>query len=76
MSKKKTDKRIGTGATLVPEKRAELIRLLAKMDDEGFSWVVVALAERVWPDGLGGFRDRATIEATRREALRILKSGT
>lgn len=63
--------------------RKTLIRLLSTMDDEAFSWLVLALQPsamtagalmQVWPDGLGGFRDRKTIEATRAAAAAWLEA--
>lgn len=50
--------------------RTRILTLLAEIDDEAFSWVAVALVQRIWPDGLGGFRDRKGIEAVRQEARR------
>lgn len=54
--------------------RGPIIRALATMDDEAFSWLVLAMPPsamlhggtcQIWPDGLGGFQDRATLEALR-----------
>lgn len=55
-------------------KRLKLLLLLATMDDEAFVWLAMAMLPsamlagahaQVWPDGLGGFQDRETIEAAR-----------
>jgi hypothetical protein len=57
--------------------RGKIIEALATMDDEAFSWLVRAMPPsamlhgarcQIWPDGLGGFRDRATIDALRTAA--------
>jgi hypothetical protein len=65
----------------IEDKRATLIALLALLDAEAFSWLLLALGAsaqlrgantQVWPDGLGGFRDRERIEAIRAEAAKLL----
>lgn len=57
--------------------RRNIIEALATMDDEAFSWLVLAVPPsamlhgatcQIWPDGLGGFRDREKIEALRAAA--------
>ena len=54
--------------------RGPIIRALAILDDEAFSWLVLAIPPsamlhggtcQIWPDGLGGFQDRVTLEALR-----------
>lgn len=58
-------------------KRLKLLLLLARLDEESFTWIVLALRPsamtrggncQIWPDGLGGFRDRDTLEAIRAAA--------
>lgn len=55
------------------QSRTLLLALLAEMPDEAFGWVLIALANRIWPDGLGGFMpdSRTSIEAARVEARRL-----
>ena len=57
--------------------RRKIIEALATMDDEAFSWLVLAMPPsamlhggtcQIWPDGLGGFQDREKIEALRTAA--------
>jgi len=57
--------------------RLKIIQAIAIMDDEAFSWLALAMlpsaqprgaAVQIWPDGLGGFQDRDTIEAARAAA--------
>lgn len=62
--------------------REKIIEALATMDDEAFSWFVLAIPPsamlhggtcQIWPDGLGGFQDRETIEALRTAAQAWLR---
>lgn len=55
------------------QSRTRLFTLLAEMPDEAFGWVLIALATRIWPDGLGGFMpdSRTSIEAVKSEAGRL-----
>lgn len=57
--------------------RARLLRILETMPSEAFGWLVVPLAQGIWPDGLGGFQpeSRVAIEAVRAEAAAILEGG-
>ena len=64
-------------------KRLKLLLLLASMDDEAFSWVALALLPKamthgariqIWPDGLGGFSDKETIEAARQAAKEYVEA--
>lgn len=57
--------------------RGKMIEALATMDDEAFSWLVLAIPPRamlhgatcqIWPDGLGGFQDREKIDELRTAA--------
>lgn len=57
--------------------RTTLMKLFATMDDEAFAWLVLACLPsamvqgtrtQIWPDGVGGFQDRKTIEAIRKAA--------
>jgi len=59
------------------KKREKLIKLLSELDEEAFSYVVLSLLPsamfhgvrtQVWPDGIGGFIDKMTINAIRKEA--------
>lgn len=54
--------------------RGELLAILEQMPDEAFGWIVAAIAVRIYPDGLGGFRpeSRASIERARAQAKRML----
>lgn len=61
--------------------RAELLGELFALDDEAFTWLLLALAPsamlhgghtQVWPDGLGGFRDRERIERIRKLAGQLI----
>lgn len=63
-------------------KRVELLLLLARMNDEAFAYVALAMQKsamtggaltQIWPDGLGGFTDRDIIEAARKAADDYLK---
>ncbi len=49
--------------------RQDIGRLIGSLDDEAFSWLVMTITGMgrppIWPDGLGGFRDRNTIEKVR-----------
>lgn len=60
-------------------KRLALIKALAAMPDEAFSWFVMACPTsammkgghaQIWPDGMGGFQDasRKSVEAVRKAA--------
>lgn len=62
--------------------RGKIIEFLALLDDEAFSWLVLAMPPsamlhgatcQIWPDGLGGFRDRELIEALRTEAQKWIE---
>ena len=50
--------------------RKPLLDAIATMPDEAFGWIVVAVATRIFPDGLGGFmpESRTSIEAARSTA--------
>lgn len=50
--------------------RLKLLLILATMPEEPFGWVLLALANRIFPDGLGGFQSdsRTSIEAAITEA--------
>lgn len=61
--------------------RARLNAAICLLDDEAFSWLARSLLQsamlhgastQVWPDGLGGFRDRETIERARTDAAEYL----
>jgi hypothetical protein len=58
-----------------PGGRDALIEALRTMPDEAFGWVVIAIATRIFPDGLGGFMpdSRASIDAARAAAHGILE---
>lgn len=62
--------------------REELNKTISELDDEGFSWLARALMKsamlhgaltQVWPDGLGGFRDREKIEHVRALATKYIE---
>lgn len=67
-------------------RRALQLRLASKLgalDDESFGWLALALLPsamlhgartQVWPDGLGGFRDRERIEEIRDLANAYVKT--
>lgn len=46
--------------------RKKIGALIGALDDEAFGWLACTIAGRgkppIWPDGLGGFRDRVTIK--------------
>ena len=46
------------------------------MPDESFSWIVAAVASRIYPDGLGGFQpeSRKSIQLAKTEALRLIEA--
>jgi hypothetical protein len=63
-------------------KRLWLLWLLWKLDEEAFDWLVLALLPsaqlkgahtQVWPDGLGGFRDRETLDKIRAAAAEYIR---
>lgn len=63
--------------------RTKLLELIAKLDDEAFSWLVLSFMtgsdgmkyqRQLWPDGTGGFNDRKIIEQLRKEAKKWVKS--
>lgn len=56
-------------------RRLTFLLILAMMPEEAFLWVAVAVATRIFPDGLGGFRpdSRQAIEAIRSEAEMLTK---
>jgi hypothetical protein len=57
--------------------RIKLLLILATMPAESFSWIVAAVATKIYPDGLGGFRpeSRKSIQLAKTEALRLMESG-
>lgn len=64
--------------------REELNQAIANLDDEAFSWLARACLQsamlhgastQIWPDGLGGFRDREGIERVRDLAAQYLHDG-
>lgn len=56
-------------------RRLTFLLVLAMMPDEAFLWIAVAIAERIFPDGLGGFKpeSREAITAIRAEAEMLTK---
>jgi len=65
--------------------RRLIIKALQDMDDEAFSWFVLAIPPsamlhggtcQIWPDGLGGFKDRKNIELLREAAQEYIKNAT
>lgn len=58
-----------TAADPQAEARKHIGELLGSLDDEAFGWLVMTITGMgrppIWPDGLGGFRDRDTIEKVR-----------
>lgn len=71
--------------TAAQKNRARLLKALATMPDEAFSWVVLACGQsamthgalaQVWPDGVGGFTaaSRASIEEARAAAVAWLEA--
>ncbi len=51
--------------------KGQIAKLIASLDDEAFSWIALALLPKammhgaktqIFPDGLGGFKDREKIE--------------
>lgn len=63
--------------------KAHICKLLATLDDEAFAWLALAMLPKamtrgggvqVWPDGLGGFRDREKIEEIRSTCDKYVKA--
>jgi len=63
--------------------RARMETLIGLLDDEAFAWIALALqskamtrggATQIFPDGLGGFRDRERIEQLRAAAVDYIES--
>ncbi len=52
------------------KRRKAIGHLIGSLDDEAFGWLVMTITGMgrppIWPDGLGGFYDRAKIEKVRR----------
>ena len=50
--------------------RLKLLLILAIMPEEAFGWILVAIANNIFPSGLGGFKDdsRKSIVAAIKEA--------
>jgi hypothetical protein len=44
------------------------------MPDEAFGWLLIAITQRIWPDGLGGFKDdsRKAITSAKAEATKLI----
>jgi hypothetical protein len=62
------------------ELQARIVTNLAAMDGEGFSWLAITIAGMgrppIWPDGLGGFRDRERIAAVVTDAKAYVEAGS
>lgn len=74
------------GATSEQEQRkAKIAELIGSLDDEAFVWLVLAMQPKamtiggraqVWPDGLGGFRDREKMETIRTLCADYMKAAS
>lgn len=62
--------------------RVLMQKLISELDDESFAWLALAVLPwattlggkiQIWPDGLGGFRDRERIEQIRAAAKTYLE---
>lgn len=58
-------------------KRLKLLRILATMPSEAYGWILIAIAQRIWPDGIGGFQrdSQKSITAARKEATKRMNEG-
>lgn len=61
--------------------RERMVTLIGGLDDEAFSWLAIcclssqkSMRPGLWPDGLGGFKDREAIEALREAAAKYVES--